>query len=339
MKVLFLVSGLGLGNSTRCYAVIKQLVNLGASCHVMTSGRGTEYFAERPEVASLHEMPVLSFGTDGPRISLGRTLLKAPELVRACLEKTRRLREVLDEVQPSLGVIDSEYMVAPFRVAGVPVIAINNSRFLFSRFAGSKKPCSLWLHFWTVEFLDYLFHQWAPEMVLCPTPEVVSRSDRFREVGLIVREGLDRPGEDRIRPQEIRRALYVPGGSQLSRTLELPLSQLPFPVETAEGEICGALRAADCLIINGGWSSISEAVALNKPTISIPLPGHSEQYFNAGLLEYWGRGQRLTPETMVPSLRRQYAQNRWDHTPSDHFRPALDGAHRAALAILEFIRR
>ena len=42
-KILFLVNGLGLGNSTRCYAIIERLKKLNNKIYIVTSGNG-EWF-------------------------------------------------------------------------------------------------------------------------------------------------------------------------------------------------------------------------------------------------------------------------------------------------------
>ena len=43
-RILFLVNGLGLGNSTRCHAVMQRLIEHGAEIQVVTSGNGLWYF-------------------------------------------------------------------------------------------------------------------------------------------------------------------------------------------------------------------------------------------------------------------------------------------------------
>jgi len=44
-RILFLVNGLGLGNSTRCHAVIEQLLTAGSDIEVVTSDNGLWFFA------------------------------------------------------------------------------------------------------------------------------------------------------------------------------------------------------------------------------------------------------------------------------------------------------
>ena len=40
-KVLFLINGLGLGNSTRCFAIIERLFQLDTDVSIITSGNGS----------------------------------------------------------------------------------------------------------------------------------------------------------------------------------------------------------------------------------------------------------------------------------------------------------
>ncbi len=336
MRALFLVNGLGLGNSTRCYALLRQLTELGVESHVLTSGNGLKFFSGKPEVKSLHSMPALSYGAHGARVSLPRTLLKVPRWLPAGVQKSRCLRRVVEMVRPDVAVVDSEYCLAPLKRNRIPVVAINHSHLLISRFWRARKPRGLKLHFWMVEVLDYLFHLAVPDLVLSPTPPRGGCSKRLIEVGLMVRDEFKGHNGGWISPREVRRAVYVKGGSELSRRLRLPLGELPFPVEVAEGEVSQRMRAADCLIIHGGWSSICEAVALNKPTLSVPLPGHSEQYLNAGLLEEWGCGQRLGSQSLLPSLWEQYQADRWK-VQAAITRPSLEGAAVAAKAVLKFL--
>ena len=48
-KVLFLVNGLGLGNSTRCYAIIESLKKSNSKIYVVTSGNGEWFFRDKIE--------------------------------------------------------------------------------------------------------------------------------------------------------------------------------------------------------------------------------------------------------------------------------------------------
>src|SRR2546423_8291796 len=53
---LFVINGLGLGNSTRCHAVIEHLANAGCRIHVLTSGNGLTYFQNTDCIETLTAM-------------------------------------------------------------------------------------------------------------------------------------------------------------------------------------------------------------------------------------------------------------------------------------------
>ena len=74
IRVLFLVNGLGLGNSTRCHAVIDRLHSRGVKVDVITAANGLWYFDGRPEIDSLNEMEALTYGQRGGRLSVLKTL-------------------------------------------------------------------------------------------------------------------------------------------------------------------------------------------------------------------------------------------------------------------------
>ena len=52
-KILFLINGLGLGNSTRCFAIIERLKLLNAEISVITSGNGKWFFSDKEEIENL----------------------------------------------------------------------------------------------------------------------------------------------------------------------------------------------------------------------------------------------------------------------------------------------
>ena len=61
-RILLLVNGLGLGNSTRCHAVIERLRAAGADIEVVTSDNGLWYFADKPEAGRVSAIPALRYG-------------------------------------------------------------------------------------------------------------------------------------------------------------------------------------------------------------------------------------------------------------------------------------
>ena len=130
MKVLFLISGLGMGNSTRCHAIISELNCLGAEIEILTSGNGSEYFQGRVEVNRLHEMVPFRYGSKSGRISVTQTRGLIPEYRRAASENTQRLEAILDSFEPDIVVSDSFYAIGPLKKRNIPIVAINNADFI-----------------------------------------------------------------------------------------------------------------------------------------------------------------------------------------------------------------
>ena len=50
------------------------------------------------------------------------------------------------------------------------------------------------------------------------------------------------------------------------------------------------LRQANLLVINGGFSAVSEALVLRKPMVVIPVPRHAEQWMNGRTIRHLGVG-------------------------------------------------
>jgi len=71
------------------------------------------------------------------------------------------------------------------------------------------------------------------------------------------------------------------------------------------------LAQADALVINGGYSAVSEAFVLRKPVFVIPVPGHAEQFINARLVSDLGLGFMATEDNVLTQLLNMYEQDRW----------------------------
>jgi UDP-N-acetylglucosamine:LPS N-acetylglucosamine transferase len=99
------------------------------------------------------------------------------------------------------------------------------------------------------------------------------------------------------------------------------------------------LEKADALVINGGYSAVSEALALNKPTFVLPVAGHAEQYVNARLVADLGRGYIVEEATIMDMLLGFVRTNTWGGLKPPQPISGTDGADRAADAIEELIAK
>jgi UDP-N-acetylglucosamine:LPS N-acetylglucosamine transferase len=207
--------------------------------------------------------------------------------------------------------------------------------------------------------MDYLFHRQRCDLVVSPSPLAGRlRHSRIRRVGLIVRHvvrelaaaaRLDFPP-----PRELKRVVFMLSGSSFASEIPFGRGDFPFHVDVVgqSGENVGNvtfhgrlmdnarfLAQADALVINGGFSAVSEALALNKPTFVIPLQNHAEQYVNAHLVRDLGRGYVVRAEEVIDKLLQLHATNRWDDLKPSTPLLGIDGARESAEIICEMAER
>jgi hypothetical protein len=355
---LFLINGLGLGNSTRCHAVIEYLVDAGCQVHVMTSGGGLTYFEGKDCVQSLTPMASFYYSTSGGKISGWSTMKSVGALVRIAKLKRQQLDQILSHLTPDIVVTDSEYALSPARRRGIPIIGLNTSEIVVNEYLrGRGSTRGVRSHFWFVEYPDYLFHRHYCDLVLSPFPlRNPTRHGKFRRVGLIVRKKIKQrvetlPSRPPLSPRQLRKVVFMLSGSVHASQVSFDGYQLPFQVEVVgrSGESSGLvtyhgrkmdntdlLLDADALVINGGYSAVSEAFLLRKPVFVVPVPGHAEQLINSRLVRDLGLGFIATESDVLDQLLQMHANDKWlDLKPMP---PAfeLNGACEAAEAILSF---
>jgi len=129
---LFVINGLGLGNSTRCYAVMEHLSAAGFRIHVLTSGNGLNFFQDKSCVESLHAMESFYYSGKDGRISGWSTLKSLRALASIAKAKRGQLSRLLEQIHPDVAIVDSEYTLRPLRRRGIPIVAINTSEMVVS---------------------------------------------------------------------------------------------------------------------------------------------------------------------------------------------------------------
>lgn len=346
--VLFFVNGLGLGNSTRCDAVIQALHARGISVAVGTSGNGLWYFKDAEHIARLEPLKELEYSSKDGALSIGQTLASAGKLMGVMRENARRVNRLLDEIKPTCVVTDSFYAVRPIRKRGISLLALNNADVVVESFLNRfNAPPSVRSQFWVVEFSDYLFHRTMANAVISPNldPTLPGRHSKFHRVPPIVRSGFssDKP------PGPVRHVVIMLSGSVFSSKFELTRPGYDFQISVVgrphdgkstipEGvtyhgrvrDVRKIVEDADLMVINGGFSAVSESYFLQKPTVVVPVPNHAEQWVNAATIHHLGVGEIGSEETLerdmlfaVENIEKYRAAYR--NNP-----PQIDGAIQAA---------
>jgi UDP-N-acetylglucosamine:LPS N-acetylglucosamine transferase len=264
---------------------------------------------------------------------------------------------LLDEVKPDIAVLDSEYSIGPLRKRGIPIVALNTSETVVTEYLRHRKsPRGVRSHFWFVEFSDYLFHRHFCDLVLSPFPtRRPTRHRKFKRVGLIIRKAiLNRLGPTAPAafpaPRELRYVVFMLSGSIYASKINFEERDLPFKIDVVgrEGKSCRnvtflgrrmdnteLLARADALVINGGYSAVSEAFALRKPVFVVPVPGHAEQFVNASLVRDMGLGYVATEADVLDQLLAVHQSNQWTGLKALPAAFEIHGAREAAQAILQ----
>jgi len=351
-RVLLLVNGLGLGNSTRCHAIIQRLNELGAEIAVITSGNGIWYFSGRPDVGRLHEIEAFYYASKNGRISIPRTLMSIGDFRRIGKRNAAVVARVLDEFRPDVALLDSVYTTGPFKSRGIPIVALNNADVVHAAYRRFKnRPRSIRMQFYAIEEMDYLFHRLRVDLVLSPTLDetIPAPGHNVRRIGPIVRRGY----ASDIASGDVRRVLVMLSGSRFGSPVALKEQSFPFHVDIVGREApkdvelppnivfhgrvkdnTEIVRAADLMLVNGGFSAVSEAFALRKPMVVLPIPNHAEQWVNGRTIEHLGVGLMASEDAIeqamlkavrsIDSLRRAY----------ERLPPLKDGAAEAASHII-----
>jgi len=356
-RILLLVNGLGLGNSTRCYAVIQRLLSVDAEVEVVTSDNGLWFFADKPEVGRVTEIPSLRYGQKAGRINITATLFQVGTMLDIIRRAEAVVAGTIARFGPAAVVTDSTYSLRPVRRAGLPLAAINNSDMVVRRMVGGGWPAAVLPQFLAVELSDYLFHRLLPDLVISPRldPAETTEAGPFRRVGPIVRAAC-RPEPARSgRPERVVVMLsgsvfgspVTLGRDRPGLTIDVVGRPAPSGGVVPEGvfyhgrvrDSLKAMRDADLVVVNGGFSAVSEALFLRKPMVVIPVPRHAEQWANGEGIRRLGLGIVATEEGLeeaIDAALRRIGEFR----ASFNALPALaNGAERAAELILDLAAR
>ena len=316
------------------------------------------YFEGRESIASLSSMASFFYSGNGNGISGWSTLKTVGTLAVRVKTKRRQLESLLDQIQPDVAIIDSEYALSPLRRRRIPVIGLNTSEIVVSGYLKSReRAIGTRTHFWFVEYLDYLFHRYYCDLVLSPFPlRTRTRHRKFRRIGLIVRKAVHEiarqvPRRDGLTPRQLQRVVFMLSGSVHASQIPFERYQFPFQIDVVgrsgdsrrnlifHGRLMDnthLLAGADALVINGGYSALSEAFALRKRTFVIPVVGHAEQFVNACLARDLGLGFVATETNVLEQLLEMHRLDRWTQLKPMPAEFECAGAREAAQVIAGF---
>jgi uncharacterized protein (TIGR00661 family) len=305
MKILYGVVGEGMGHAMRSRVILEHLTAQGHDVHVMASGRAVEFLSKRfPNVNRIHGLHMIY---EENRVRRGKTLWSnvlggitgVPKNIKAYFE-------LVDDFRPNVVISDFEswtYLYA--KSHGLPVLSIDNMQIinrcthpdavtaghetefqLTKAFVKSKLPfCD--------EYLITTFFRppvRKADTVLVPPilrPEVLAAKPSAGAHLLVYQTGEGYQSMlDTLAKTGIECRIY---GARRDIKEDQREGTLVYRAFSEKGFI-DDMASALGVIAGGGFTTMGEAVYLQKPMLSVPLGLQFEQVMNARYLEHEGYG-------------------------------------------------
>jgi len=315
-KLLFALAGAGAGNFTRVTAILEELDKDRFDIAFVAQGRSRQL---APPGFPL--FPLLDVTYGAREFTAWNILSRNWSFPLRYLSNRRLAARALDEFKPDLLVVDSDFYCFPAaRRRGIPIISINSSPATIALFRKMDlSAANMLFSYYCVEKVDCWLQRRHADRIICPVLESVETGiAKVQQVPPIVRRQF-RDGVE----EGTSRALYdiavMLGGSGIGAS-SIDLSgvtgsmvvlgapdgryppwavQLPFTAEPA-----AYLSRARILVIQAGLNSISEAIALKKPAVVVPIPNHAEQFVNACCAQQLGIGVKASGAQAGAAARR-----------------------------------
>ncbi len=274
-RILFSVGGVGLGNATRCEAIVAALE--GHDVRLQGFGNSRRHFARSGQrIDPL--VPMLA-----PPHPVGEVLAIPLNLVCFVLNSLLTFGRILRR-RPDVVVVDSEYSaIVPALLLGCRLVSINHAIVARRQWEDHGSPELSWTYF-SREVPDSWLARLA-HTVLVPTFDAeLSLPEHHVAVPPILRT-LPEPVSDKSG------TLILRGGSSHCSPVRLDRDETVTEIgaQAAVGDSLSQIAAAEVVVCQGGMSSLSEVLALGCRAIVVPLPGHAEQVLNARMLSQQGR--------------------------------------------------
>lgn len=319
--VVFLCSGLGMGNATRTYSICQQLCRLSPEIKicVMTWGNGLKFYRQALAKSSMNIELYELQGYQNP-------MLYIPAYIKNCAS----IRRELARVRPIALVLDSDYHYFGYSNFKNKIIFVGHAMAIVKNwYKYGKRQISITLHFIFREVLDLIYQIWVADLIIVPDfIESVQRVGRFVRVPLIVREEFLT-----IRCDKSKKKIGILTGGSVQRQELLDLVASDHRVELLSSVPSRAeeLASYEFMLIQGGLSSLSECLALGSKIFALPLAGHAEQFVNTSRLHKLGR---LTQLENLSDLDFEMIRNFDEGEPGQIF---FNGSEHSARLISEIL--
>ena len=328
--VFFALASEGMGHATRAAPLIDALRARGYRVEVFCGGRVAAFL--RTRIGHVHEHFFIPLHYTNNQLDIWKSFKGSFARLIPCLQEAWSLFWRMVKEKPVAVVSDFEFMSAWLGWwSRTPVIAVDNMHLIThglmpeaptAQARKEKKDIAraIW---WNQPVVDKILitHFWQPGLkagvdadkvrfVPCAArPEVLARRHQTRTDGPVLvyqtsSTNHDLPGTLQKAAEQAGLKFVVYGAGRTG--VDGPVEYRAF----SESGFLDDLAASPFCIVNGGHSTMVEALALGKPVLSEPIQKQYEQQANAIGLETLGVGKgvaKMTVEAIVDFARRAAA--------------------------------
>jgi uncharacterized protein (TIGR00661 family) len=321
MRILYGVTGEGMGHATRSKVVCEHLVANGHEVKIVVSGRAHAFLSKSfPDVVEIRGLSIKYVDNAMDRDStLARNVLAAPQMLYA---NANRYFEDVVHFEPDLVISDFDSFAWFFaKRHGLPIVSIDNQQIIArckhdkAIKQGAKVDYQVTKAFVRAK-LPGCDHYVITTFFFPPIKK------RFREDTTLVPPILRRSILEAKPKAKFGHHVLVYQTSTSDKTLIPTLNSITgerFVVyglrknahsgnchmkEFSEDGFVEDLASSKAVVSNGGLSLIGEAVYLGKPVYSVPVRHQFEQIMNARYLDELGYG--LHAESIDADLLRMF---------------------------------
>jgi len=352
-KLLYIINGLGLGNSTRCSSIMHYHDKNQCVVDVLTSGNGIGFFKNKSGVNKLFFFKGLNYGKgkDG-KLSIRGTLFNAWREVLVFFSNAIYLRKKLIDGKYDVIVIDSDYTLLLLKFfVKVPIVAINHASIIVHECQQlSQIPASIRSQL-MIERADNWYHRIIPNHVLSPSIECCKADEKKTFYAPFIRHDLMR----KKGVSKVKSILVMLSGSTFGSSVDfvsdinladymridvigrdgVSSDQVQFHGKMMNNKML--INNCDLMVINGGFSAVSEAVVLQKPCVVIPIENHAEQYINGEIVVRNGLGVVANLVNVVDKVQQVIDEYQSFIETHKRFNCSLEGAYLAAKKLESFV--
>lgn len=317
-SILYAVSGEGMGHAIRSKVIIKHLLKR-YDVHIISSQRAYKYLSKHfKNVTEIEGMYILY--RDNSVMRAKTVVFNVRDLPKSLVRNTSKMFRIILKNKIDLIISDFEYTSNYVsKIFGIPLISIDNIHMLtktrykipkgYRTIAVQAKSVIRSLiqaadHYLITTFFKLPVHKKDKKKVDLVSPILRKKifDAKLRDKGhILVYQTSDSYSELIHILTQLEEPFIVYGMHKNKKIKNVTLKTFD------ENKFIKDLSSCSGVILNGGFTTISEALYLKKPILCVPVKKQFEQVFNATYIEKLGYGLKydeLSKESVAYFLKK-----------------------------------